>query len=212
MIPNSVCELLLLYLSSNIKKPSFLAQNLSFCQFDIWDSVLLINCPGKEVFEFILKRREVLKSAISKRLKIKLIHIRWQKEVIDIPINKEDNYSLGELNLAAYTAQLVKRSAKPVLAAKPDGQILFAYPRQISGDFLDDSIRLSSTELSRLAEAVESHGWVNGYRLKLDSNKSKGILTTVRARYTKDRLLNLVLLIQVLDAKSLEVVLSRDIA
>lgn len=212
MIPDNVCELLLLYLLSNTKKPSFLAQNLSFCQFDIWDSVLLINCPGKEVFEFILKRKKVLKSAISTRLGIKLIHIQWQKEVIDFPINEEDNYSLEELNLAAYAIQLVKRSAKPVLAVKPNGRIVFAYLRQSSEGLPIDGIHLSDTELSSLTKAVEAHGWVNGYRLKLDSDDSKGILATVRARYMKDSLLNLVLLIQVLDAESLGVVLSRDIA
>lgn len=217
MIPNNAGELLLFYLLSSIKNPSFLAQNLSFCQLDVWDSVLLINCPGQEVFEFILKRKKVLATAISKQLSVKLVHIRWQKEVVDFLIDdflsEQNNRPSAGFQIRFDIASSVKQSIKPVLAAKLDGQILFTYSPQFNENFSFKGIYLSEIEASRLAEAVESHGWVDGYRLKLDSYESQGIFTTIRARYAKDGLLNqLVLLIQVLNTESLGVVSSRDIA
>lgn len=220
MLPNNTCDLLLSYLLEGIKKPSTLAQNLSFCQIDIWDSVLLLSCPGQEVFESILKSQKALANAISKQVpSIKLAHIRWQQQVVDLAIDYligRQSCRLSEVSHLAFggIADLIKQSAYPVLVTKLDGQILLAYSSQTNENFPVESIYLSSSEAKRLTEAVESHGWVNGYRLKLDNrHDSKSIFTTVRARVTKNSQLNeLVLIAQVLNTESVVAVPSRDVA
>lgn len=214
MLPNTACELLLSHLLSSIKNPSSLAQNLSFCQVDIWDSVLLLNCPAQEVFEFILKSKKSLVNAISKQLPaIKLVHLRCQQQVVDITIDligKQTDHSLAEFHLVI--ASLIKQSAKPVLVTKLDGEILFAYSPPRSESFPIKSIYLNAMESNRLVVAIESHGWVNGYHLKLFRRDLKDVSTTVRARYAKDRLLNeLILVIQILNTESLKAVPLRDI-
>ena len=216
MLPNTACEILLSYLLSNLKNPSFLAQNLSFCQIDIWDSVLLLNCPAQEVFEFIFKSKKTLVNAISKQLPaIKLVHLRCQERVVDITIDyligKQADHPMAEFHLVI--ANLIKQSAKPVLVTKLDGQILFAYSPQRSESFPVKSIYLSATQSNRMVAAIESHGWVNGYHLKLGRHDSKDVSTTVRARYAKDSLLNeLILVIQILNTESIRAVPLRDVA
>lgn len=219
MLPNNACELLLSYLLSSIKRPSYLAQNLSFCEVDVWDSVLLLNCPDREVFERILKSKKALANAISKQLpEIKLASLRWHNQVVDLKIDylvgKQSQRPSVVFQLVFDIAELIKQSEKPVLVAKLDGQILFGYSPSSNENFLVENVYLSSAEASRMAEAVESYGWVNGYHLRLDNqHDSKGIFTTVRARYAKDTLLNeLVLIVQVLNTESLGSVPSRDIA
>lgn len=219
MLPNNACELLLSYLLSSIKRPSYLAQNLSFCQVDVWDSVLLLNCPDQEVFERILKSKKALANAISKQLpEIKLASLRWHTQVVDLKIDylvgKQSQRPSEVFQLVFNIAELIKQSEKPVLVAKLDGQILFGYSPSSNENFLVENVCLSSAEASRMAEAVESYGWVNGYRLRLDNkHDSKGISTTVRARYAQDGLLNeLVLIVQVLNTESIGFVPSRDIA
>ena len=215
MLPNTACELLLSHLLSNIKNPSFLAQNLSFCQIDIWDSVLLLNCPAQEVFEFILKSKKSLVNAISKQLPaIKLVHLRCQQRVVDITINyligKQTDHPLAEFHLVI--ANLIKQSAKPVLVTKLDGEILFAYSPPRSESFPVKSIYLNAMESKRMADTIESHGWVNGYQLKLCRHNLDYFSTTVRARYAKDSLLNeLILVIQILNTESIKAVPLRDV-
>jgi len=207
LLPNNAHELLLSYLLSAIKKPSFLAQNLSFCQIDIWDTAMLIHCPGQEVFEFLLEHKKALATVISKQLsEIDMVHIHWQKRVADLTINymlTGENNLFDKFQLASSVAKLVKQSLKPVLVVKLDGQILFAYAPQ-NQNFPIKNIYLRETETKHLAAAVASHGWVSGYRLRLNGyEEPQGVVITVRARYTQNTLLNqLVLLTQVLNTQS----------
>lgn len=219
MLPNTACDILVSYLLVSIKKPSYLAQNLSFCELDIWDNVLLINCPSKEVFDFILKSQKALINAIDQQLpEIKVASVRWHTQVTELKIDyliSRQTKRPEVSHLVFDIADLIKQSAYPILVTKLDGQILFAYSSKTNENFPVESIYLSDTEANRMAVAVESHGWVNGYRLKLENRHDcrGGIFTIVRARYVKNTPLNeLVLLIQVLNIESIGAVPSRDVA